>query len=688
MSKEFTVSLRSASVKNHGNLYLSVQNLTDSSQTYQVRARHLEDQLIFTPEDQQIQIAPQATSELSIGVSVRSRRVWQPADYDFDIIVGTVDVQDHIQGHLSVAPPPLFWLMLITILFALLVGIVIGAFFTLEQRMINNQALMDELLSLQQQQTTAVAELELNPSEIPAQPTVAPTETAVSITITPSKTATAPAPTATITPTLDLLATVARAHSYEIKENSEQPIELLADDVTRSDYLILSQSKPTKGDLEPTANGPYIYRPTPDYFGPDSFTYQVCLAIDASDCVTNSVTLNITGVNDPPEADDDQITLKEDDGIQTLTVILLDGDIDKDRDPLTIDGVIANSDRVIFISVTANSASAVRYDPGDFYTYLAKGETASETFQYTIVDPTGERSVGNVTVNIEGVNNAPIANNDLIADEIEIVVSAEGLTDFPVSMLLANDTDPDKSDLEKLALNTVENDLVGGSVVQIDGIWRFDPKGVYTDLAQNETAVETITYTVIDPHGGISKPATAQITVQGVNDPPTLGLLTQNPLTIQPVFSSTISSTVTSTITLPINRRIISDTAISDIDGQIISRILIRYAGNFTRPDGSNEHVAVTFEGDELISEAGFIEISTEISIETAINILKSTRYVNVAATPAADCRRIDFQVFDKFGAESNIVSLLLEVGGGSCQTSGKIGSERIQANFHAGRIS
>jgi hypothetical protein len=98
MSKEFTVSLRSASVKNHGNLYLSVQNLTDSSQTYQVRARHLEDQLIFTPEDQQIQIAPQATSELSIGVSVRSRRVWQPADYDFDIIVGTVDVQDHIQG--------------------------------------------------------------------------------------------------------------------------------------------------------------------------------------------------------------------------------------------------------------------------------------------------------------------------------------------------------------------------------------------------------------------------------------------------------------------------------------------------------------------------------------------------------------------------------------------------------------
>ncbi|MEM8861739.1 MAG: Ig-like domain-containing protein, partial [Chloroflexota bacterium] len=294
---------------------LFVHNLTDTIQVFQVEAQHRESELTFEPTDQQIEVAPQATAEIAIQVSA-PRRVLRPsAGHDFDLLITNIDTEAYhqIQAHLSTAPSPFFWLSLVTLLFALLVGLVVGTFFTLEQRIASNQVLMGELLEKQQVQITAVAGINLPPivptETIAPSPTNLPTElptepiaTSVVITVvlptqTPDPTLT---PSVTTPPTVDLLSTIAGPRSYQAQEDNERPIDLYDEGVTPSNYVAEILSTPENGSIELIGNGDSVYRPNPNFFGSDEFDYQVCLVLDTDNCVINSVVLNISAENDPP----------------------------------------------------------------------------------------------------------------------------------------------------------------------------------------------------------------------------------------------------------------------------------------------------------------------------------------------------------------------------------------------------
>jgi hypothetical protein len=58
---------------------------------------------------------------------------------------------------------------------------------------------------------------------------------------------------------------------------------------------------PTNGTITLNPDGSFTYTPTPDYFGPDTFTYQANDATTESNTAT--VTLTINPINDPPTAD-------------------------------------------------------------------------------------------------------------------------------------------------------------------------------------------------------------------------------------------------------------------------------------------------------------------------------------------------------------------------------------------------
>jgi VCBS repeat-containing protein len=110
--------------------------------------------------------------------------------------------------------------------------------------------------------------------------------------------------------------------------------------------------------------------------------------------------------NDPPTAVDSTGEATEDGG--PVKVNVLGNDTDPDvGDTLTIVSV-DDADTVGGVQISANG-SAVFYNPRDEFQELNAGQTATDTFTYTIQDEAGAQSTATVTMNIAGVDEAPPA---------------------------------------------------------------------------------------------------------------------------------------------------------------------------------------------------------------------------------------------------------------------------------------
>ena len=79
--------------------------------------------------------------------------------------------------------------------------------------------------------------------------------------------------------------------------------------------------------------------------------------------------------------------------------LLLANDTDPDGDALTIVSVESTG----VGSVSLNPDGHIEYDPGDEYDGLLVGETATDTFTYTVQDASGNESTATVTVEIVGL---------------------------------------------------------------------------------------------------------------------------------------------------------------------------------------------------------------------------------------------------------------------------------------------
>ncbi|MGB7343264.1 MAG: LamG-like jellyroll fold domain-containing protein, partial [Pirellulaceae bacterium] len=109
------------------------------------------------------------------------------------------------------------------------------------------------------------------------------------------------------------------------------------------------------------------------------------------------------------------------------------------------------------------------------------------------------------------------------------VTEASTLTVNAANGLLQNDSDADGDSLTVAEVNGVAGNVGsqfaigdGGLLtVNSDGSFDFDTNGQYDDLAGGATFTETFSYTVSDGNGGTDT-ATAQITINGENDAPTI----------------------------------------------------------------------------------------------------------------------------------------------------------------------
>ena len=184
-------------------------------------------------------------------------------------------------------------------------------------------------------------------------------------------------------------------------------------------------------------------------------------------------------VNDPVIAQDDAVTASEDSAL--AGDVLVDNgsgaDSDQDGDALTITEINGSSASVgtqIALGsgalLTLNSDGTFDYDPNGQFESLNTGETATDSFTYTVDDGNGSSDTATVTVTIDGVSDAPTAGDvdlgAILEDNSLIITEAQ---------LLANSTDPDSSSGDLSISNVGVSASFGTIVDNLNGTWTFTP---------------------------------------------------------------------------------------------------------------------------------------------------------------------------------------------------------------------
>jgi|GEM_PF-2220598 len=229
--------------------------------------------------------------------------------------------------------------------------------------------------------------------------------------------------------------------------------------------------------------------------------------VQASDGIFKIV--DLVTANAAPVAANDALTLAEDSGATNVTSILLANDRDGDGDSLRITSVQAVSARGA--SVTVSASGQVSYDAGTIFAGLENGQTATDSFTYTVTDEFGLTSTATATVTITGVthNSAPVAANDALT-----LAENAGSANVTAA-LLGNDSDPDGDAFSVTGVQAVS--AQGASVsVAADGTVTYDAGSIFAHLGSGQTATDSFTYTITDAHG-LTSTATATVTIAGVS---------------------------------------------------------------------------------------------------------------------------------------------------------------------------
>ncbi|WCD78132.1 retention module-containing protein [Pseudomonas sp. TUM22785] len=241
------------------------------------------------------------------------------------------------------------------------------------------------------------------------------------------------------------------------------------------------------------------YVPAANYNGQDTLTISTS---DGKLSDTDSITLNITPVNDAPVASASSATTVED-------APAIGGKLDAtDVDGDTLTFTLNNPAPAGF---SLNADGTWTFDPSNAaYQALGQGEQLIIQIPFTATD--GSLSSGNtLTITVTGVNDVPVVSGAITYGTNE---DAAG----QVIDLLAKASDADAKDVLS-AVNVRETSGNDAAGVTVQGNTLVVDPSRYNYLAKGESVVLTYEYQVSDGKGGLVT-TSATVTIDGVNDAP------------------------------------------------------------------------------------------------------------------------------------------------------------------------
>ena len=231
---------------------------------------------------------------------------------------------------------------------------------------------------------------------------------------------------------------------------------------------------------------------------------------DAVDCTGNTCVLDMATPNNSPVADDQTVATAEDTA-KSITLTASD----------------ANGDTLTYSIVTPPShgsltgtASNVTYTPAANY-------NGSDGFTYKASDGAADSNVATVNITVNPVNDPPQAVNDSYTTNEDVALN------IALPGVLVNDNDPDGNPITAIKVGDPTNGML---TLNSNGSFDYTP-------AANYNGPDSFTYKASDGAAD-SNVATVNITVNPVNDPPTLGAIT-----VAPVEPAPISTPFTATAT-------------------------------------------------------------------------------------------------------------------------------------------
>ncbi|HHK8674070.1 tandem-95 repeat protein [Vibrio parahaemolyticus] len=252
-------------------------------------------------------------------------------------------------------------------------------------------------------------------------------------------------------------------------------------------------------------NGIATISPTADWNGSETLTFT---ATDPSgESISQRVDFTVASVADIVA---DKATVVED----TPTIIKVLG-----NDTFEGDGKVVSLDAnngPANGTVSVNPDGSVTYTPNDNY-------HGTDSFTY-IVTSGGVSESTMVSVDVTPVNDAPVAKDDIATTQEDTVVTID---------VLPNDTDVDG---DKLSIQSATVPEAQGKVEIVDGKLVFTP-------AENFNGDAEITYTVTD--GQLTDEAKVTVTVNPVNDAPTIKVDAVESITEDAVSTDTVVATLT-----------------------------------------------------------------------------------------------------------------------------------------------
>ena len=240
--------------------------------------------------------------------------------------------------------------------------------------------------------------------------------------------------------------------------------------------------------------GAITYTAEANYFGSDSLTYIVQDDAGGSSNVA-TVDITVTSINDVPVLADDTAVLVED-SAHTINVLGNDSDVD---------GTLVASS-VTIVTAPLNGSTVVNTATGSIAYTPGANFNGSDSLTYTVQDNDGGTSAAaTVTITVNAVNDAPLANNDEATTDEDVII----VIDFA-----ANDSDLDGT-LDFASLTIVSAPSQGSVSDNADGTVTYTPNA-------NSYGSDSFSYSLADDEGAKSNTATVTITINAVNDAPVL----------------------------------------------------------------------------------------------------------------------------------------------------------------------